>query len=113
MRRLNMKNEVTGKKTTAAKRKSKENISPVKTRPVLAKKARSSSNPSSDELLKQCKKQLAEQKKLSDRQKKEIENLKKLLADEKMITSQQNNEIESLENDLVKKLLILNGDEKW
>lgn len=107
-----MKNEITGKKSTAAKRKSKENISPVKARPTPAKKVGRSSNPSPDELLKQYRKELAEQKKLLNRQNKEIENLKNLLAEEKMITSQQNNEIESLENKLVEKLLILNG-EKW
>jgi hypothetical protein len=107
-----MKNEVTGKKSTAAKRKSKETISPAKAHPAPAKKVIQSGNLSPDEQLKQCKKQLAEQKKLSDRQKKEIENLKKLLADEKMITSQQNDEIESLENELVEKILILNGA-KW
>jgi hypothetical protein len=107
-----MTNGITGKKSTAAKSKSKENIPPAKKRPTPAKKAGRSSNPSPDELLKQYRKELAEQKKLLNRQNKEIENLKNLLAEEKMITSQQNNEIESLENKLVKNILILNGA-KW
>jgi len=107
-----MTNAIKGQKTMAAKRKSKENISPVKARPASAKKVTRTSNPSPDELLKQCRKELAEQKRLLGRQNKEIENLKKLLADEKMITSQQNDEIERLENKLVENILILNG-EKW
>jgi len=107
-----MTNAIKGQKKTTAKSKSKENISPAKKSLVPAKKGGRSSIPSSDELLKQYKKELAEQKRLLGRQNKEIENLKNLLAEEKMLTSQQNDEIERLENKLVENILILNG-EKW
>ena len=110
-----MKNDLTGKKSTAAKSKSKEDISPAKARPTPAKKTIQSGNPSPDELLKQYKKELAEQKKILGKQQNEIENLKKLLAEEKMTTSLQYNHIECLENELNKlteKVLILNG-ETW
>lgn len=103
-----MTNGITGKKSTAAKSKSKENIPP-------AKKESRSSNPSPDELLKQYRKELAEQKKLLGRQKKEIEKLKKLLAEEKNLNSEQYNDIECLEdelNRLTERILIINS-EKW
>lgn len=110
-----MTNAITGKKSTAAKSKSKENIPPAKKRPTPAKKESQSSNPSPDELLKQYRKELAEQKKLLVRQNKEIENLKNLLAEEKNLTSQQYEDIECLENEinkLTERILIINS-ENW
>ena len=54
-----MTNGITGKKSTAAKSKSKEDISTAKARPTPAKKTIQSGNPSPDELLKQYKKELS------------------------------------------------------